>query len=80
LSPATQALDMAAKAFPIFQPRPKLVDEHPLMAPPPLAVVPGLPTTSTGANVAVATSLMILAVLTLVQAQGRRHWLSRNVK
>ena len=33
LSPAQQAIDMAAKAFPIFQPKPKFVDEAPLMAP-----------------------------------------------
>jgi nitrous oxidase accessory protein len=34
LSPAAQALDLAARAFPIFQPRPKLADPFPLMAPP----------------------------------------------
>ncbi|HXF61570.1 MAG TPA: nitrous oxide reductase family maturation protein NosD [Caldilineaceae bacterium] len=34
LSPAVQTLDLAARAFPIFQPRPKLTDPHPLMAPP----------------------------------------------
>ena len=31
LSPATDALDLAAKAFPIFQPKPKMADPHPLM-------------------------------------------------
>jgi len=41
-SPATNALDLAAKAFPIFQPKPKLTDEHPLMLPPQLP--PPLPT------------------------------------
>ncbi len=43
LSPATDAIDLAARAFPVFQPRPKMADEHPLMAPPALPSVPGLP-------------------------------------
>lgn len=33
LSPAQQAVDLAARAFPIFQPRPKFTDEAPLMTP-----------------------------------------------
>jgi len=74
LSPATQALDMAAKAFPIFQPQPKLVDEHPLMAPPKLAPVPGLPTTPTGANLAAAGLLVLLALLVLTQARTGHLW------
>jgi nitrous oxidase accessory protein len=37
LSPAAQALDLAARAFPIFQPHPKLADPAPLMAPPVVA-------------------------------------------
>ncbi len=32
LSPAQQAIDLAAKAFPIFQPKPKFSDDAPLMA------------------------------------------------
>jgi len=32
-SPAQQAVQMAAQAFPVFRPKPKFVDEHPLMAP-----------------------------------------------
>ena len=35
LSPAADALDLAAKAFPLFQPQPKMADPYPLMAPPP---------------------------------------------
>ncbi|MDX1523807.1 MAG: nitrous oxide reductase family maturation protein NosD, partial [Anaerolineae bacterium] len=33
LSPAQQAIDLAAKAFPIFQPAPKFADDAPLMTP-----------------------------------------------
>jgi nitrous oxidase accessory protein len=33
LSPAQQAIDLAARAFPIFQPKPKFSDDAPLMAP-----------------------------------------------
>lgn len=32
-SPAQQAIDLAARAFPIFQPKPKLTDEAPLLTP-----------------------------------------------
>lgn len=32
-SPVTQALDIAAKAFPVFRPAPKLKDEYPLTSP-----------------------------------------------
>ncbi|RME70486.1 MAG: heme ABC exporter ATP-binding protein CcmA, partial [Chloroflexi bacterium] len=39
LSPAQQAVELAAKAFPIFQPRPKFTDDAPLMSP----VVPAVP-------------------------------------
>lgn len=33
LSPAQQAIELAARAFPIFQPQPKFSDEAPLLAP-----------------------------------------------
>jgi parallel beta-helix repeat protein len=33
LSPAQQAIDLAARAFPIFQPKPKFTDEAPLLTP-----------------------------------------------
>jgi nitrous oxidase accessory protein len=42
LGPAAQALEMAARAFPIVKPRPTLVDNHPLVHPlPSLAAVGG---------------------------------------
>jgi nitrous oxidase accessory protein len=63
LSPATDAIDLAARAFPIFQPRAKMVDEHPLMAPPALPAAPGLPEPPLAANLAVAIALTGLALL-----------------
>ncbi len=39
-SPAVQAIEFAARAFPFVKPQPKLIDERPLMAP---VIPPGLP-------------------------------------
>lgn len=61
LSPATDALDLAARAFPVFQPRAKMADEHPLMAPPASPAVPGLPEPPLAANLAVALGMLALA-------------------
>ena len=74
LSPATQALDLAAQAFPIFQPAAKLVDEHPLTAPPPLATVPGLPTTPLFSNVVAAALMVGLALTILFWATRKPAW------
>lgn len=77
LSPATTALDLAARAFPIFQPRPKLADEHPLITPPVLPVMAGLPTVPVRANLAIAAGMVGLAGLILlvgaVPTFTRRH-------
>ncbi len=74
LSPATDALDLAARAFPVFQPRPKMADEHPLMVPPDLPTVPGLPEPSTLANLAVALGMLGLAGAVLwAGTHGARH-------
>jgi nitrous oxidase accessory protein len=61
LSPASDALDLAARAFPVFQPRAKMADEYPLMAPPPSPLVPGLPEPPLLANLAVALGMVGLA-------------------
>jgi nitrous oxidase accessory protein len=39
--PAAEALELAARAFPVVQPRPTLVDDHPLLDPPASAGEPG---------------------------------------
>jgi nitrous oxidase accessory protein len=60
LSPAQQAIDLAARAFPIFQPKPKFTDNAPLMSP----VMPAItlpPAGSTGPMWFFSLSLLILA-------------------
>jgi nitrous oxidase accessory protein len=69
LSPATAALDLAARAFPIFQPRPKLADEYPLVAPPTLPEVAGLPTPPARENLALAVGMVGLAVVILMSSR-----------
>ncbi len=68
LSPAQQAVDLAARAFPIFQPEPKFVDEAPLMNPVIPAVKPA-PTEPAWPLGVVTTGL--LAVAGLIVAVGR---------
>lgn len=77
LSPATDALDLAARAFPVFQPRAKMADEHPLMAPPPSPAVPGLPEPPLAANLAVAFGMLALAGAVLFVGM-RKSGVTRN--
>jgi nitrous oxidase accessory protein len=73
LGPATDALDLAARAFPIFEPHVKMADPHPLTAPPMLPEVPGLPEPPVVANFAAAAGMIALAALLLV-AGLRLRW------
>ncbi len=77
LSPATDALDLAARAFPVFQPRAKMADEHPLMAPPDLPAVPGVPDPPTLANLAVALGMLAMAGIVLFVGM-RQSGVTRN--
>jgi nitrous oxidase accessory protein len=77
LSPATDALDLAARAFPVFQPRAKMADEHPLMAPPDLPAVPGIPDPPTLANLAVALGMLAMAGVVLFVGM-RQSGVTRN--
>ncbi len=64
LSPAQQAIDMAARAFPIFEPKPKFADDAPLMTP----VIPAItlpPANPTGPMWAIAVSLLAIAGTTI---------------
>lgn len=72
LSPAADALDLAARAFPIFQPQPKMADPHPLTEPPLLPEVPGLPETPVAANLAISLAMVALATLVLGVGLGWR--------
>ncbi len=70
LSPSSDALDMAAKAFPIFQPKPKMADDRPLMSPPDLPTIPGLTPPPTTANLLVAVIMLAIAVIILAFGTG----------
>lgn len=60
LSPAQQAVELAARAFPIFQPKPKFTDEAPLMSPVPVEIA--LPPAGPAWPMwAVAAALLLLA-------------------
>ncbi len=61
LSPAQQAIDLAARAFPIFQPQPKFSDNAPLLEPV-MPAVPAPPAVPTWPLAVTALSFLALAV------------------
>ncbi len=61
-SPAIDAVEFAAKAFPLVKPQPKLVDEIPLTAPQIPDGAPPLPRATTSLWWAIAPALLILAL------------------
>lgn len=65
LSPATDALDLAARAFPVFAPRVKMADDRPLMVPPSLPDIPGLVKPPLWANLAAALGMLTVSALVL---------------
>jgi nitrous oxidase accessory protein len=73
LSPASGALDLAARAFPIFQPRPKLADPNPLMLPPTLVPVAGLEQPSPALHLWMSSALVITAIAILLAGVHRRR-------
>jgi nitrous oxidase accessory protein len=74
-SPAADALDFAARAFPVVKPQPKLVDERPLMAPQTPDGPPPLPQADARPWV-VPAALLVVAALALVRLPhlGRRRY------
>ena len=69
LSPAQQAVDLAARAFPIFQPKPKFSDTAPLMEP----VIPAITLPTAGPTWPMwSTALALLALVAAVMTTGRR--------
>ncbi len=72
-TPAARALDLAARAFPIIEPQPKVVDQHPLIHPPPtpdppfeLGAEPG------GSLLAISTTMLAFAAATVASTRRRR--------
>ena len=68
-SPSAQAIDFASRVFPIFEPKPKFVDESPLMRPLP-APVPSLESTDGWRWLALGTILMVLPIAPAVLRSG----------
>ncbi|MCA9972629.1 MAG: nitrous oxide reductase family maturation protein NosD, partial [Anaerolineales bacterium] len=73
-SPATNALDFAARAFPLVQPQPKLVDERPLTQPAIPTNAPPLPRPENQPWLETAVGLIGLA---LALALGLPRWQGR---
>ena len=74
-SPATNAIDFSARAFPLVKPQPKLTDTQPLMAPRIPADAPALPQTAALDWVWPAVVAVGLAiVLALLPRLGRQRY------
>ena len=78
LSPAQQAVDMAARAFPIFQPKPKFTDDAPLMTPVLPAINPPPPGPTWPMWVVSAGLLLVAAVIIAFGANAVRKRRTRN--
>ncbi|MCB8945735.1 MAG: nitrous oxide reductase family maturation protein NosD [Ardenticatenaceae bacterium] len=62
-SPATGAIDLAARAFPLVKPQPKLVDERPLLTPLIPTAAPALPASRSHDWVWLAAGLLAAALV-----------------
>lgn len=71
-SPAQEAIDLAAQAFPLIQPEVVLTDSHPLMTPPAIQASP-LPAPKSGGLLGVSLALLggIGMMLGMVKLDGR---------
>ncbi|NOZ28162.1 MAG: nitrous oxide reductase family maturation protein NosD [Chloroflexi bacterium] len=83
-SPATQALDFAARAFPLIKPQPKLVDDRPLMAPRIPEGLPAIPQQAARQLGVPSIGLLALAAMLIfltqvpIRRQGGGKRLSNN--
>jgi nitrous oxidase accessory protein len=76
-SPAQEAIDLAAQAFPLIQPEVVLTDPYPLMTPPAIHAAP-LPAQKSGALLAWSLALLagVGVVLSVAETEGR--WRSKG--
>ena len=65
-SPATNAIDFSAKAFPIVRPQPKVEDEFPLMSPQVPTGAPAMPQTGSQAWFLFAAALVLVALALII--------------
>ncbi len=80
-SPATDALDFAARAFPVVRPQPKLEDSSPLMAPRAAVGAPALPTSPGNAAwfvLAFGLSVLSYLLIGLPRLQKSRYVLPQS--
>ena len=70
LGPAGDALDLAAKAFPLFAPQPRMTDPAPLTQAPGLPPAPGMSAPPRTANLAVAMAMIGVALIILALGIG----------
>ena len=74
-SPATNAIDFAARAFPVVKPQPKLVDERPLITPYIPSNSPALPVANNGQWFWLAAILLSVVFIWLGLSQRwQRHY------
>jgi nitrous oxidase accessory protein len=71
-TPAAAVLELASRAFPIFLPKPILIDEHPLLVPTSPGLPPEVPRQAS-APLAAAAGLFMLSGLTAWTASRRNH-------
>jgi len=71
-SPAQQAIEMAARAFPAVRPRPKFIDTAPLMTST-NHDLPPQPTSAAGPMAALSTALLVGSFAVLVSGRSQRN-------
>ena len=72
-TPGADAIDQAARLFPIFASRPTLTDPHPLVAPPELGVPPAV---AGGGKTGLAFAGSALAIAAGTSARVLRRWIA----